>query len=260
MKHIKTILCLLTILPLISVKANTIHITPEINIESCDYLSATIDFNFDVLTDPEILTDVEIYFRLQSNINGLAIDVLKHPHIEYEKGQYVYRRTHLRNNMIIIIGGHDSLPIPNPYHIGIAIMDINYSLHDDSYTITHNNNTQFCPYIEQQQQEQEEDPDSNDNGGFPDFIHGQNLRTIGERVVGLKLFPNPASDYLNVELEGFHEPILEIEILDIAGRRVLETTLNMDLRKVDISRLQPGVYIIKIRNNERVLAKRFIKN
>ncbi|MBN2778294.1 MAG: T9SS type A sorting domain-containing protein [Bacteroidales bacterium] len=68
----------------------------------------------------------------------------------------------------------------------------------------------------------------------------------------LKIYPNPASDYLYVETNTKES----IKIYDMFGRIVEQVDLNNGNNSVDISALSSGVYTIKSNNNQII---RFIK-
>jgi hypothetical protein len=58
---------------------------------------------------------------------------------------------------------------------------------------------------------------------------------------GIKMYPNPAKDILNIKLE----TMSEIRITDLNGKLVYqqENVLN---ESVDISQYNPGVYIVQL--------------
>lgn len=69
----------------------------------------------------------------------------------------------------------------------------------------------------------------------------------------VRLFPNPAGDRLFVQgITGF-----DAGIYNLQGNRLLLTHSNPDF--IDISRLQPGMYVIILNKNHQVYNKRFIK-
>ena len=81
------------------------------------------------------------------------------------------------------------------------------------------------------------------------------------KVNGLKIYPNPANDYLILEnLNSI--PLATINIIDMNGRVV--KTINLQSSgsyeyKIDISDLSKGEYICQISSHEGNLAKKFIK-
>jgi len=70
----------------------------------------------------------------------------------------------------------------------------------------------------------------------------------------VKIYPNPTSDYLNIESKQLE--VLNIKIFDIKGK-LLKSSKNS---KIDVMNLSNGVYILKIESFENQFAiKRFIK-
>ena len=86
------------------------------------------------------------------------------------------------------------------------------------------------------------------------------LSNIGITEIGLgaflKLYPNPASSTLYIEVgsESFNE---EYSIYDAIGRKVLSGTLNSKLTTVDIGTLEAGVYTFSDGTN---IQQKFILN
>ena len=84
--------------------------------------------------------------------------------------------------------------------------------------------------------------------------------------VGLKVFPNPATDKLTLD---FRLPITgfglnthtQIKIFDITGRIILEKPIQTEkgLAEIDISALTSGVYLISMSNNNYFTTSKFIK-
>jgi len=71
--------------------------------------------------------------------------------------------------------------------------------------------------------------------------------TYKSQKVGV--FPNPATNIVNVNLAGFTGKS-DIRMFDVNGKVVLHRQVSMDNSQLDISTLPAGVYIIKIRNGE----------
>ncbi|HOE39450.1 MAG TPA: T9SS type A sorting domain-containing protein [Bacteroidales bacterium] len=74
-----------------------------------------------------------------------------------------------------------------------------------------------------------------------------------------KIYPNPASELLNVELKNFSTS--KLEILDLNGRiiSVENAKFENSTIKIDISNLEKGFYILQIRDNEKFCRKSFVK-
>ena len=75
--------------------------------------------------------------------------------------------------------------------------------------------------------------------------------------VSVKLFPNPASDILNItsNVEQFNA----VSIVDLNGRLIKSFEVNSNEVNANIQDLKPGLYIVNISNDENTVSKKFIK-
>ena len=96
----------------------------------------------------------------------------------------------------------------------------------------------------------------NNNG----VIFKLDINTSGAIIVnneneGVALFPNPASDFVNIEAS----QKMTIEILDLNGRviDVIEHTNEKTL--VHIGNLPSGIYFIKANGDSTIVLKKFVK-
>jgi len=71
----------------------------------------------------------------------------------------------------------------------------------------------------------------------------------------LKIYPNPANDYLTVEAL----PKSDIEILNIEGQIIKRLITNDNFTTVDLSNLSGGVYTMRIKTDEGIIVKKLIK-
>ncbi|MEA3445941.1 MAG: T9SS type A sorting domain-containing protein [Bacteroidota bacterium] len=78
---------------------------------------------------------------------------------------------------------------------------------------------------------------------------------------GLRIFPNPASDYIMFDLPDEKGNIGHLQILAVTGRLLFDKDINSDddIFELNISRLKPGVYFIKIFRANKVQVASFIK-
>jgi hypothetical protein len=76
-------------------------------------------------------------------------------------------------------------------------------------------------------------------------------------ITKFKIYPNPVNNVLKIITEN-HGIIKGYEIFDALGRRVL-FNLKSKTTAIDVSSLQNGVYLIKIKIDKRELIDRFIK-
>jgi hypothetical protein len=70
-----------------------------------------------------------------------------------------------------------------------------------------------------------------------------------------KIYPNPASDILNVKFIGMESA--SFKIMNVLGQMVRTGKIVQD--KIDVSELQNGMYILEVNDGEEVMTKRFIK-
>jgi hypothetical protein len=80
----------------------------------------------------------------------------------------------------------------------------------------------------------------------------------------LKTYPNPTQDELNIELQLEKETLLNVNILDDKGKIVLKSIKNEQLsgkihRKIDVSFLPSGNYILQINLGQLSHNEQFIK-
>jgi hypothetical protein len=95
------------------------------------------------------------------------------------------------------------------------------------------------------------------------------LSLKGKKVSGLaipensketnfSIYPNPASDLLNVEFPD--NSYSNLTINDLTGRIILTKETHQPFVTLDINNLQKGIYIIKINGPHKSLTRKFIKN
>jgi hypothetical protein len=81
-------------------------------------------------------------------------------------------------------------------------------------------------------------------------------------AAGLHLFPNPASDRINLELSDFAGTNLALSISDISGRIVLEKQffVSESSLMLDLKDWKPGVYFLSLNAvNGHVVTAKFIR-
>lgn len=75
-----------------------------------------------------------------------------------------------------------------------------------------------------------------------------------------KLFPNPSSDFLQIEYNAPDRLNSNIEILNSIGQQILtyKFSSNSTINKIDISSLSKGFYILRLTNCKIIISKTFI--
>lgn len=72
------------------------------------------------------------------------------------------------------------------------------------------------------------------------------------------IYPNPTSDFISVKINS-NELIVDFEIYNILGEKVMKTKINSGESKIDICNLQNGVYFLMMKDS-KMNALKFIKN
>ena len=82
-------------------------------------------------------------------------------------------------------------------------------------------------------------------------------------ITGLNIYPNPAKDILNIAIDGIQSSVLEVSIVDLLGRIVLEDQMRISQgthrERLDISKLTNGSYFIKITDKGKTASFLFVK-
>lgn len=65
------------------------------------------------------------------------------------------------------------------------------------------------------------------------------------------IYPNPASQY--IVIDGKKEIYNKVEITDINGKKVYEIRATDKSNKIDISKLQKGIYFVSLLNNDKLI-------
>ncbi|WP_250432948.1 T9SS type A sorting domain-containing protein [Hanstruepera flava] len=119
------------------------------------------------------------------------------------------------------------------------------------------------------------DEDYNDNGdptdddvngnGIPDYLDAQQL-SVEDISINTKLFtvyPNPATHVLNVQFPAeitFSDSAIELKVYDMQGRQILQSQnkLSNNRTKINVQSLAAGQYILVIKKDNLLKAKKFI--
>ncbi len=84
-------------------------------------------------------------------------------------------------------------------------------------------------------------------------VNGVGIEEV-EKETSLKVFPNPATTFLNVKLNS-NEENKKIEIIDLLGKKVFTKTVNNDNSNttVDTSSLKAGIYFVSVTSNNKAI-------
>jgi len=84
---------------------------------------------------------------------------------------------------------------------------------------------------------------------------------LGENEIEVEtntfIFPNPATNYFNIDRSNFSDGNIQLSISDISGKEVLQIP-NLTKNTVDISHLSSGLYFVNIDNGKYKTSKKLV--
>ncbi len=83
------------------------------------------------------------------------------------------------------------------------------------------------------------------------------LNVSKEHQSTLVIYPNPANNILNIKTEG--EYLLQFEITNITGQKVMSSPIHGQKQNIDITHLSSGAYLIKVESNKGIKVLPFFK-
>jgi predicted extracellular nuclease len=90
------------------------------------------------------------------------------------------------------------------------------------------------------------------NADFVNVLVG--IKSLTSNEVETSLFPNPAQNQINVQIdEAYAFDALNVQIVDLTGRVVLETQLNSALSTLNVEQLKRGMYLVRIANGTETI-------
>jgi len=92
---------------------------------------------------------------------------------------------------------------------------------------------------------------------WDDYVFPAATSTDEVSELPLKISPNPASDYLLLELENL-SPVT-LQIVDYQGKLVLNKTQMNPQKSIDLKQLQAGIYFIYVKQGDTVSIGKFMK-
>ncbi len=97
------------------------------------------------------------------------------------------------------------------------------------------------------------------NNSFGDFgvcVHDSSVSLEENTIAGLKLYPNPVTNTLNIKAQN---DIQNISVYNISGQKVISLNPHNTNLQVDMSHLTNGVYFVKIQSNDQLTAVKVVK-
>lgn len=132
--------------------------------------------------------------------------------------------------------------LPNsPYFVGAGSVDSGFNFSDyisaDAYQLTGNGMTDLI---------------------FCIFEDNTIVSTREIPFYPLKIFPNPAINFVNIEIPQNLKDNLNLEIYDAMGKRVSNKSMTAGAAGIDISSLSSGVYIMTARTGKEIYRSKLI--
>jgi hypothetical protein len=98
---------------------------------------------------------------------------------------------------------------------------------------------------------------------FKDY--STNVKVIADTQNGkIKFFPNPVIDEMQINYESNSTGLLRLEIFDLQGKIVYQEMINSQTgtnnAKFNVSQLCKGLYLCRLRGNDKFETVKFIKN
>jgi len=88
------------------------------------------------------------------------------------------------------------------------------------------------------------------------FISVTGIKKLEDKNLKIKVFPNPASDFLNVRFIATEKIDLIIELIDLNGKVLLNEKVVTDqlIKQINLKYVKPGSYFLRIRTaNGKIL-------
>ncbi|MEI6048348.1 MAG: T9SS type A sorting domain-containing protein [Bacteroidota bacterium] len=76
----------------------------------------------------------------------------------------------------------------------------------------------------------------------------------------IKSYPNPAKDFITIDLQGFNQKINEIQIINIWGQQLMliNSQLNNQILNVPINNLPEGTYFLLFKMSNEIITRKII--
>tara|TARA_B110000037_G_C17113580_1_gene502833 strand:+ start:781 stop:2586 length:1806 start_codon:yes stop_codon:yes gene_type:complete len=99
------------------------------------------------------------------------------------------------------------------------------------------------------------DANGNGNGNPTDNVDTTASGILDvELVSNFSIFPNPTKDIVNVIIKTNNNVAVQVELLDVLGRTVLNAELNNGVASFNVSKLNKGIYIVSATSQGKAIA------
>jgi hypothetical protein len=99
--------------------------------------------------------------------------------------------------------------------------------------------------------------DDENNNGIPNYLDATTLSVVQNNMTSFTITPNPASKQIDLTFDSTWNKKYDWSILDFAGKTILQTK-NSDIKTINTSNLQSGLYFLKVQVDSNFTTKKFI--
>lgn len=100
-------------------------------------------------------------------------------------------------------------------------------------------------------------------GGISKFSGIVGIDNKGNLLRNITAFPNPASDVLNLRLDGFSGTVLNVEVFNLLGEKVSAERIvpgaDIFFSRINISSLPGGIYFVKVSDGKNSFVNKFTR-
>jgi hypothetical protein len=100
--------------------------------------------------------------------------------------------------------------------------------------------------------------DQNNNGFFNDTTKRKSIKDKSDNSL-IKIFPNPATSFITLIIDGQSSPDCELVIADFYGQSLIRQQLTSSVSVINIQNLSSGLYLIHLRIFDQEIVKKLIK-
>jgi hypothetical protein len=87
-----------------------------------------------------------------------------------------------------------------------------------------------------------------------------NLKTLTFDFSDFSLYPNPTSQYVNLELPNSSDLVTQVEILDMNGKTLVSRNVQSTRAQIDVANLSKGVYfVLAFTQSGMIIKEKFVK-
>ena len=89
---------------------------------------------------------------------------------------------------------------------------------------------------------------------------GEGNKLLNAGIEVMNIFPNPAEDIVNIEIQMLEEGSVEVQLINALGQMVLQDRSNgkTTMNRLEVSDLDPGIYMVRVRTVSGVITERLI--